>query len=363
MSRTARAILSTEHLLHNLTVIQKQAPGSNVIAMVKANAYGHGLRSVSLRLEKHVASVGVASIDEALALRKAGIKIPITLMEGVFEPDELLIASCERFHVVFHIQEQIQWLEASSLLPSPLTAWIKIDTGMGRLGFSYDQALQAYQRLNRNNQIVSPIGCMSHLACADEVDHPLNKAQLEKFSLFVRSLPGPKSLCSSGALFSFGNHLYDTIRPGLALYGVSPFSTCTAADLGLKPVMTLQTRLIAVRMARKNSTVGYGARFICPEDMPIGVIAMGYGDGYPRSAEDGTPLLVNGVQCSLIGRVSMDMITIDLRNYPQAKINDQVVLWGDGLPLETVASYTSNSPYDILTSVQSRVKFHWTQNT
>lgn len=361
MSRTALAILSTENLLHNLAVIQQQAQQSHIIAMVKANAYGHGLRSVSLRLEKHVASVGVASIDEAVALRKAGVKIPITLMEGVFEPDELLVASCEGFHVVFHTEEQIQWLEASSSLPSPLTAWIKIDTGMGRLGFSYDQALRAYQRLSANKQIVIPLGCMSHLACADDVAHPLNQEQMQKFATFTRNVPGPKSLCNSAAIFSFADHLYDTIRPGLALYGVSPFSTHTAADLGLKPVMTLQTRLIAVRTARKNSTLGYGARFICPEDMPVGVIAMGYGDGYPRSAKDGTPILVNGVQCSLIGSVSMDMITIDLRPYPQAKVNDQVILWGNGLPIEAIVPYTNNSAYDILTAVQSRVKFHWTQ--
>ena len=362
MSRTALAILSTENLLHNLTVIQQKAPTSRIIAMVKANAYGHGLRSVSLRLEKYVDSVGVASIDEAIALRKAGVKIPITLMEGVFEPDELLIASCERFHVVFHTVDQIQWLESSSLLPLPLTAWIKIDTGMGRLGFPSDQALQAYQRLTANKQVVTPIGCMSHLACADDYHHPLNQEQIHNFAAFTRNLPGPKSLCNSAALFSFADQQYDVIRPGLALYGVSPFSTHTAAELGLKPVMTLQTRLIAVRIGRKNSTLGYGARFVCPEDMPIGVIAMGYGDGYPRSAQDGTPILVNGVRCKLIGRVSMDMITIDLRPYPQAKVNDQVILWGNGLPLEEVAPYTNNIPYDMLTSIQSRVKFHWTQN-
>lgn len=362
MSRTALAILSTENLLHNLAVIQKQAPNARVIAMVKANAYGHGLRSVSLRLQNHVASVGVASIDEALALRKAGVTIPITLMEGVFEPDELLVASCENFHVVFHTETQIKWLEASTSLPQPITAWLKIDTGMGRLGFSREQAQHAYQRLMNNKYIIKPIGCMSHLACADDIAHPLNQQQLHNFAEFTQNLPGQKSLCNSAAIFAFTKHQYNIVRPGLALYGVSPFATQTAADLGLKPVMTLQTRLIAVRMMSKGSTLGYGARFTCPEDMPVGVIAMGYGDGYPRTAQDGTPILVNGVRCSLIGRVSMDMITIDLRPYPQAQVNDQVILWGNGLPLETVAPYTASSPYDILTAIQSRVKFHWTQN-
>lgn len=362
MSRTALAILSTENLLHNLAVIQQKAPQSRVIAMVKANAYGHGLRSVALRVQNYVASVGVASIDEAIALRKAGVKIPITLMEGVFDADELLIASCEGFHVVFHTLNQIKLLEASSLLPLPITAWLKIDTGMGRLGFPLDQASQAYQRLAHNKQIVMPLGHMSHMACADEPEHPINQMQLEHFASITRDLCGPKSLCNSAAIFSFPDHHYDVVRPGLALYGVSPFNTHTATQLNLKPVMTLQARLISVRMVAKNSTLGYGARFVCPEDMPIGVITMGYGDGYPRSARDGTPVLVNGVQCTLAGRVSMDMITIDLRPYPQAKVNDQVILWGSELPLEKVALYTDNSPYDILTSIQSRVRFHWTQN-
>ncbi len=358
--RTALAILSTENLLHNLSIIKQRSPHAHIIAMVKANAYGHGLRSVSLRLEPHVASLGVASIDEALALRKAGVKIPITLMEGVFGPDELLVASCEGFHVVFHSFDQIAWLEASSSLPVPLTAWLKIDTGMGRLGFNPQDALQAYERLTSNKQIIAPLGIMSHLACADDLQHPLNNQQREIFSLFTRDLPGPKSLCSSAALFSSDPH-YEYIRPGLALYGVSPLHNFTATELDLKPVMTLQTRLIAVRVSRKGSSLGYGAQFICPEDMPVGVIAMGYGDGYPRSARNGTPILVNGVRCSIIGRVSMDMITIDLRPYPQAKVNDQVILWGNGLPLEEVVPYTNCSPYDILTSIQTRVTFHWTQ--
>lgn len=361
MSRAVLAILSTENLLHNLAVIKQHAPQANVIAMVKANAYGHGLRSVSLRLEKHVASVGVASVDEALELRKAGVKIPITLMEGVFEPNELLIASCQQFHVVFHSMHQITWLESCSSLPLPLVAWLKIDTGMGRLGLQGDEVAQGYKRLIAKKESIASVGLMSHLACADEKEHPLNQEQLKTFKDCTEHLPGPKSICNSAALFSFPEHQYDTIRPGLALYGINPCATGTAADLGLKPVMTLQTRLIAIRWCKKNTTLGYGARFVCPEDMPVGVIAVGYGDGYPRSAQDGTPILVNGVRCQLIGRVSMDMITIDLRPYPHAQVNDEVVLWGTGLPLEEVARYTSNSPYDILTSVQLRVKFHWTQ--
>jgi alanine racemase len=373
MSRAALAILSTENLLHNLDVIKNQAPHSNVIAMIKANGYGHGLRSTAIRLEKHVYSFGVASIDEALALRKVNIKIPITLMEGVFEPNELLVAACENFHVVFHEQSQLEWLKASSL-PCSLTAWLKVDTGMGRLGFTFDHAQHAYEQLAIHPLINQPIGIMSHFACSDETDHPLNQTQINNFTQFIAGKNGIKSFCNSAAIFSFhpsirpatslgttqGQRYYDVIRPGIALYGVSPFSTISAEQLGLKPVMTLQTRLMAVRDARKGSSLGYGARFICPNDMRIGVIAMGYGDGYPRTARDGTPILVNGIQCPLVGRVSMDMITVDISKCPDPQVNDPVVLWGNGLPIEEVSQYTEQCPYDMLTAVQSRVKFHWT---
>jgi alanine racemase len=359
MSRAAIAILSTENLLHNLETIKKAANQRKIIAMIKANAYGHGLRSVASRLEKHVDSLGVASIDEALALRKTGVKTPITLIEGVFELDELIIASTQRFHVVFHDETQIKWLEASSL-PLPLKAWIKIDTGMGRLGFDLDQAKDIYKRLLTNEQIAQPIGVMSHFACADNLNHPLNQKQIDAFRLFTQGLPGLKSFANSPALFNFPAIHCDVVRPGISLYGISPFKEKSAAELNLLPVMTLQTRLIATRIFKKGSSIGYGSHFTCPEDMPIGVIAMGYGDGYPRSAQNGTPILVKKVRCQIVGRVSMDMITVDLRNCPNACIGDPVVLWGDQLPIEEVASHTANIPYDLVTGVQQRVKFRWT---
>jgi len=360
MSRAAVALLSTDNLLHNLAAIKSHAPSSHVIAMIKANAYGHGLRSTALRLEPYVYSFGVASIDEALALRNVGITLPITLMEGVFEPSELPVAVNENFHVVFHNREQLLWLKIAELQQSSLTAWLKIDTGMGRLGFPIEQAEYAYVELAGSPYIKKPIGILSHFACADTNDHPLNQKQIKKFEHFVKDKKGPKSLCNSAAIFSFKDHHYDMIRPGLALYGASPFQLISAADLGLKPVMTLQTKLMSIKEVKKGSTIGYNARFVCPEDMRIGIIAMGYGDGYPWTARDGTPILINGIRCALIGRVSMDMITVDLRAYPQAHVNDTVILWGDGLPIEEVAQYTQQCPYDILTAVQLRVRFSWT---
>lgn len=359
MARVATATLSTENLLHNLEIIKKQAQNREVIAMIKANAYGHGLRSVAMRLDGKVSSFGVASIDEALALKKVNVKAPITLMSGAFEPDDLVIASEQNFHLIFHEEQQLQWLKSVKLV-NPIKIWLKIDTGMGRLGFSPEEAKKAYNILSNNPQVIQPIGIISHLACAEEKDHPLNKTQFKIFREFTKELPGPKSIANSATIFNFENDLYDVVRPGLSLYGISPLPHKSSSSLNLKPVMTLQTKLVKVSNFKKYTAIGYGARFSCPEDMPVGVIAMGYGDGYPRTAKDGTPVLVNNKKCQIVGRVSMDMATIDLRNCPDAKVGDPVTLWGEKLPIEEVAKHTDHIPYDLICGVQQRVKFYWT---
>lgn len=360
MSRTAIAILSTENLLHNLQVIKQKVKPSGVIAMVKANAYGHGLRAVSLRLDKHVDMLGVASIDAALSLRKIGVNSPILLVEGVFEPSELIVACIEKFHVVFHNETQLTWLEKSTL-PFPLQTWIKINTGMGRLGFDLDRAMRCYSDLLTNQKVAKPIRMMSHLACADERAHPLNQQQINAFKSLVGPVQGEFSLCHSAGIFHFPDCYYDYVRPGIALYGVSPVKGRSAASLKLKPVMTLQSSLISVQMMPKGAYIGYGARYCCPETMPVGTIACGYGDGYPFSAEDGTPILVGDVVCSLVGRVSMDMISVDLRPCPDATVGDTVTLWGNGLPIERVSERTMSSHWAMLAGVQNRVKFMWTR--
>lgn len=361
MGRTAIAILSTENLRHNIQVLKAKAPQSKIIAMVKANAYGHGIRSVASRLDGHVDMLGVASIDEALALRKIGIKTTIMLAEGVFEASELIVAATQKFHVVFHNAEQLEWLSKSSC-PIPLHSWLKINTGMGRLGFPMDEALPMYDRLCESPQVAKPVRVMSHLACADELSHPLNHSQIQQFQSFAKDITSEYSLCNSAGIFHFPDHHYDFVRPGITMYGVAPMEGKTGSDLGLKPVMTVQSSLISVQRVPKGTSLGYGARFQCPEDMLVGVVAFGYGDGYPITAQDGTPILVNNVECSLAGRVSMDMINVDLRACPQAKVGDPVILWGQDLPIERVAQHTSNIPYDMITGVQHRVKFLWTRD-
>lgn len=359
MSRTAVAVLSTDHLLHNCKVIREKASSSKIIAMVKANAYGHGLRSVSLKLDPYVDMLGVASIDEALSLRKVGVKSPIILMQGVFEPSELLIAATEQFHIVVHSIRQAEWLEKIAL-PVTLSVWIKIDTGMGRLGFSPEDFDFVFAKLSNNHRIAS-IRILSHFACADEKDHPLNIQQNVTFEGLTLDKQNEKSLCNSAAIFNFEDCHYDWVRPGLALYGISPILGTKAAELGLKPVMTLQTNLIAVKSLKKGASIGYSATYTCSEDMEVGIATFGYGDGYPWAIPDGTPVLINGVKCPVIGRISMDMMAIDLRPCGSSNIDDSVTLWGEGLPLEEVASHIKMSPYAMLTAIQNRVRFLWTQ--
>ncbi len=359
MARLAIANLSKENLLHNLEVIRNKSLNRKIMAMIKANAYGHGLRSVALRLDGKVYSFGVASVDEALALRNVGIKGPITLMSGAFEPEDIAIAAREDFHLIFHDNHQLTWLQEAQVT-KPLTIWLKVNTGMGRLGFSIENAKAAYHMLSNNPKVAQPIGIMSHMACADDPIHPMNQIQLDNFKNFTADLDNIKSLCNSAGIFIFEDDLYDVVRPGISLYGISPIIGRSASELNLKPVMTLQAKLISTYIAKQGDSIGYGSRFTCLKDMLIGVISMGYGDGYPRSAEDGTPVLVNNIRCQLVGRVSMDMMTIDLSNCPNAKVGDPVILWGDGLPIEEVATYTKNIPYDIICGVQQRVKFYWT---
>jgi alanine racemase len=359
MGRSAIATLSTENLLHNVSVMRHRAPNALLMAMIKANAYGHGIRSVAIRLANVVNSFGVASLDEAMAIRQVGIKTPITLMEGVFEPNELLIASTQRFQVVFHDPIQLEWLK-NIKLPLPIQAWLKVDSGMGRLGFDMQNADRAYQLLQDNSGIQKPIGIMSHLACADTQNHPLNLVQIKSFKEFSSNKIGQKSLLNSAGLIHFPEESCDLIRVGLSLYGISPIKKKSAKDLNLKPVMSLQTRLIAVREHVLGSHIGYGGEYVCSRNMLIGVIAMGYGDGYPRSTASETFVLVNDILCPIVGRISMDMITIDITLCPDAKVGDPVILWGEQLPIENVAAQAGRSVYELVTNVAQRVKFHWT---
>lgn len=359
MSRSAIAYLSTKNLHHNLDIIRLKAPTSQIIAVVKANAYGHGIRAVSQRLHNVVYAFGVASIDEALIIRSVGIKTPVLLMEGVFEPSELEEASREGFEVVFHSPHQIEWLKRFNL-KQPIIAWLKVNTGLARLGVNHDDVKKHYDTLMASQNIIKPVRIISHFACADIPNHSLNQVQINRFKKIVQQYDTYYSLCNSAGLFNYPEQHYQFIRPGVCLYGVSPFDSASAQNLNLKPVMTLKTSLIAINQLKKGDFVGYGAQYTCDEDMPVGVVAFGYGDGYPFTAQNGTPILINDTRCPLVGRVAMDMLMVDLRpcKVPPS-IGDTVTLWGEDLPLEDVVHHTQDITWNMITSIQNRVKFVW----
>jgi alanine racemase len=238
----------------------------------------------------------------------------------------------------------------------PFNVWLKINTGMHRLGVSTTQLGDIYARLMAAKSVRKPIGLMTHFAEADLIDSEATSRQFGLFNQAVMPFTGPRSLANSAAIIGWPSTLGDWVRPGLMLYGASPFAGKTGRDHDLLPVMTLWSRLIAITPVKSGSKIGYGGTWQAPQDMMVGVVGAGYGDGYPQFAENGTPVLVNGVECPLVGRVSMDMLTVDLRRLPSAKIGDPVVLWGDGLPVERVAQCSHTSAYEALTRMTPRPK-------
>jgi len=356
------ASISGQNLLHNIATLQNLAPKSKLIIMVKANAYGHGICEVAKYLETHIQNnlyaLGVARIDEAILLRNAGIKMPILLAEGIFREDELLIAAEQNFWVTFHNSLQLSWLQNSNL-PKKINAWLKINTGMNRLGFGFDEAKNAYQVLSNHPNIIQPITIFSHFACADDFEHPLNNSQINQFQKFTDGLPVLKSLNNSAAIVNFPQTNYDIVRAGISVYGASPIVNQDATKLNLKPVMTLQSKIITTHNLEKGQPIGYGARFRCKRDAKIAIVAAGYGDGYSRTMKDSAPVLINGVKCWTAGRISMDMIAVDFGNYPDAEIGDSVTLWGEGLLIDEVAKFSSCISYDLFCGVQNRVKYVW----
>ncbi len=354
MSRAIEAHLNLPAFQANLHTVRRHAPQARILAVVKADGYGHGLLRATRAL--HAADAfAVAAIDEALVLREAGVDHPIVLLEGFFEAAELAEIAARGLSTVVHHEWQLAALEAAQLA-APVTVILKIDSGMHRLGFAPGEAAAAYQRLVRC-PAVAEIQLMTHLACAEERDNPATMAQIDCFAAATMGLAGARGIANSAAVLQWPASHCDWVRPGIMLYGVSPFADSAGKEEGLTPVMTLRSRLISVRQCRRGDAIGYGGIWRCPEDMPLGVVAAGYGDGYPRSASNGTPVLVNGRCVPLVGRVSMDMLCVDLRSQPGAAVGDEVVLWGEGLPVEEVARSAGTIGYELLCGVTRRVRF------
>ena len=355
MTRPARVVINLSALRHNLNRVRTLAPQSRVMAIVKTDAYGHGIARVARALSSADA-FGVACLEEARQLRASGIVRPVILLEGAYAAAELPEIAQLDLDIVVHDVTQVEMLEGARPV-KPLIVWLKVDTGMHRLGIMPGLFDDVWRRLQDCSAVAQPVRLITHLAAASERTHPMTHAQLDCFKRICGHVSVEKSIANSAGITAFPESHADWVRPGLMLYGVSPLSDGNAFEEGLIPVMTLRSELIAVKRLHAGDPVGYGATWNCPEDMPVGVVAAGYGDGYPRHAPSGTPVLLNGRHVPLIGRASMDMLSVDLRTQPQARVGDPVVLWGEGLPVEVIARHADTIPYELLCGVHKRLRF------
>ena len=349
------AIIDLNALRHNFLEIKKRAPHSRILAMIKSDGYGH--RAVEMALTLTDADMfGVARLGEALALRNADIKQPILLMPGFLTEDELALIVEYNIDIVVHHQHQIDALK-NTHITHPFNVWLKFNTGMNRLGFDPDEATTVYTAL-RALKNVGTIRFMTHFACTDKKEHPMNKIQFDRLNKLRKQLPALEwSAAKSSSIFNFPETNFDWVRPGIALYGISPFADQTGESLGLQPVMTLKAPVISVHTLKKGEVVSYSGIWTAPEDMKLAVIGIGYADGYPRHMAQGAPILINGKKAFLIGRICMDMLMVDLRENQTVQVGDIATLWGDGLPIEPVAQLAGTTAYELVCNVDKRVKY------
>ena len=343
MPRSVACTIKISALKNNFTVVQKYSPHCQIIAMLKANAYGHGSVLVAQNLPE-AAAFGVFCIEEAVELRDAGIKQNIIIMQGISTKEQAVLAAKLNLEIVINNSDQLSILKTCKLL-KPIVSWLKINTGMNRLGF------KSIVQVN-DISAVKLKGIMTHFACADEMDNDLTAQQIALFTTITKNLPRDLeiSMANSAGIIGWRYARCGWVRPGIMLYGVSPFANTTGLDYGLQPVMTLGSKIISIHDCIKGDKVGYGGKFVCGKDTRIAIVAAGYRDGYPQMSPNGTPVLVNGRRAALVGRVSMDMLTIDITGI-DAKIGDSVVLWGDGLPVEEVAKIIGTTGHELVTRI------------
>ncbi|MBK5931432.1 alanine racemase [Halochromatium salexigens] len=371
------AQIDLDALRHNLAVCRGAAPSSRLWAVIKADAYGHGMGPCAAALEA-ADGFAVARVQEALGLRAMGISKPLLVLEGAASETELTAVLSMQVELTVHSSQQLELIlsqRQAHLQPRPQRIWLKLDTGMGRLGLQQAEAVALIERLRSptgslasgsiqqttaSGAMQTPplelAGLMTHLANADDPSHPMTAAQCEQARALAEHFGLPLSIGNSAGILAHPAARTDWVRPGIMLYGGSPLLGQTAAALGLRPVMTLTSPLIAVRDLAAGAPIGYGSTYHCPQPMRVGVVAIGYGDGYPRHAPSGTPVLIRGRRSAVLGRVSMDMISIDLRQIPQATVGDPVTLWGQGLPVEEVAEQVGTINYELLCRLSNRVQ-------
>jgi alanine racemase len=348
--RPIQATISAAALRANYAAAQLAARGAKVYAVVKANAYGHGLGRVHRALA-NAEGFGIVELEGALAMREEGARQPILLLEGFFELAELPVLAAHGLATVVHSEDQLRMLE-SAKPAKPLDVFFKINTGMNRLGFAVPVARTMLERL-RKTGVAKSITLMTHFATAD--GPPGIEEAMRRFDEATQGIDLPRSLANTAGIFAHPASHADVVRLGIGLYGATPFADRTSESLGLAPVMTLESQLIAVQDLPAGETVGYGGTFRVEKSMRVGIVACGYADGYPRHAPSGTPVLVNGVRAKTAGRVSMDMMMVDLAPVSDARVGSRVVLWGEGLSIDEVAEKAGTVGYELMCAVAPRV--------
>ena len=347
--RPARALIDLQALRHNYQ-LARELSGARALAVVKADAYGHGAVRCAQALQDEADGFAVACIEEALELRAAGIRKPILLLEGFFEAAELALIEQHDLWCVVHALWQLEAIELA-VLHKPLRVWLKLDSGMHRVGLNPQAFRDAWQRLHVSGK-VDHIVLMSHFARADELDCSRSQEQVLVFEQARQGLQAEVSLRNSPAILGWPNVPSDWVRPGIMLYGATPFERAQAQAARLRPVMTLESKIIRVRELPAGEPVGYGASFVADKPTRVGVVAMGYADGYPRHAPTGTPVFVDGRPARLIGRVSMDMLTVDLSDLPQSGLGSRVELWGPNVLASDVAMRAETIPYELFCNLR-----------
>ena len=358
MTRPTCATIDLQALRHNFALAQRLAPNSQSMPMVKANAYGHGAVHTAQALADMAPAFGVACIEEALELRDAHIEQPILLLEGIHSNDEIPLAEQHNLWLMVENNAQLQAI-LNAKLNKPINVWVKLDTGMHRLGFQPEAVHSVFQQLSNSANVAQPPVLATHFACADNLNSTFTQTQLECFTRATQALSEYKlitSLANSAAILGWPQISDQWQRPGYMLYGNSPFAVPQANAHQLQPVMHFQSALISTRSIDTGESVGYGANWTAQRPSVIATLAVGYGDGYPRHAPNGTPVLIQGVKCPLVGRVSMDMISVDITDLAQPiEIGEPATLWGPQLPVNEVAQHCNSIGYELLTRIPSRV--------
>ncbi len=350
--RQATVYIDSEALQYNLNRVKQLAPTAKIVSMVKANAYGHGVKDCLAALA-NTDAFGVACLEEALEIRELGYQQPITLIEGIFSAEEMQIVIDQNIEIVVHHQQQLDWLRAQkdAYIAKNLKVWVKLNSGMNRLGFKVDEIIDVIHQLKADG-----FNCVlaMHFANADADNHPLNEQQKQQF-LHVKEACAPilASCCNSAAIFKWPELNFDFVRPGIMLYGASPFADKTVEDLDIQPVMTFTAEIIALNTIQAGESVGYGSTFIADKETELAIVSIGYGDGYPRAFFKQNYVAINGQKVPVVGRVAMDMIAIDVTDL-NAQLGTQVELWGKHRLVDDVAEANGTIGYELLCRLSNR---------